>query len=462
MKMSSEAGAGVRAGGRARARGVRVLSRRDWCWALGIALAWRVLVCAACVPNSLTDDGRGYLAQAHSLVEAGVLSEVGAPSYAATATRGPGYPAFLTLPVLLFGGSLAGIQVVQCLASLATIVVVARCVEEARPRWARLSLALLALAPFEAFFCAVQLSEVATGLWMALAICLPWLWRRPLSWLVSGVLWGVAALTRDICLPLGVLSVLAALWLLPREMAASGVRRRHMTLALLGIALVIGPWTVRNYRLLGVVAPVSKGFLGHILWIGTWERNGSWADGGVVRYPDYAFSSAAERAQVEEVRASGRVPFEHQDDFFIPLAKERYREHPVAAFGSWFIRAPRLWLGTRTDLMPTRPGLLPRGSLRWKALKAALFALNALVLLLALAGAWRAWRSRDAFYLWLFTPVALTALVYLPLHSSEPRYSQPVYPFLLCLAALSLSALLGKRRGLNASAHVNAAGAASA
>ncbi len=421
----------------------RVLSRRDWLWALGIALAWRVLVCLACDPNFITDDGKAYMAAAHSLIQAGSLSEMGPPSYVPTVSRGPGYPAFLTLPMMLFGSRLAGIQAVQCVVSLLTIVVVARCVEVVRPERARLALALLALAPFEAFFCAVQLTEVLVTLCIALAVCLPWLWPGRAAWFVSGVCWGLAALTRDIVLAMGVASVLGAVWLLRGEMAQRGVRRRHMALALVGLAVVVAPWTWRNYRLLGEVAPVSKGFLGHLLWIGTWERDGSWADNGVVHYPAYAFSSPQERARVEEVRTMRRVPFLQQDKFFIPLTLQRYRTHPVQAFGSWIVRWPRLWLGTRSDLMAWRPGILPHGSKRWLLFKAFFYALNAVVLLLALAGLVRAIRRRDVFFLWLALPVLWTGLFYLPLHSSEARYSQPVYPFLLCLAALGLEVLRG-------------------
>ena len=115
------------------------------------------------------------------------------------------------------------------------------------------------------------------------------------------------------------------------------------------------------------------------------------------------------------------------------------REEPVQTLVTWAIRYPRLWLGTRMDLVPMRA---TRGSLLFTALKSLFWGLNLIMLALGLAAliARRSW--------FLAIPVAYTALMYVPFHNIETRFTLPVVPFLLFAMAEWLGDLYRKRRKL--------------
>lgn len=74
----------------------------------------------------------------------------------------------------------------------------------------------------------------------------------------AGVLWGLAALTRPVALPLPLL-VAAWAWL-PLGLALGPAARRRQLLALLaGWAIAVGPWTLRNAAEFGAFIPVTVG-----------------------------------------------------------------------------------------------------------------------------------------------------------------------------------------------------------
>lgn len=74
----------------------------------------------------------------------------------------------------------------------------------------------------------------------------------------TGALWGIAALTRPTALPL---AVVAALWAwAPLGLAlAPGERRRQVGLLLLGVALTVAPWTLRNAVSMHAFVPLTTG-----------------------------------------------------------------------------------------------------------------------------------------------------------------------------------------------------------
>ena len=195
----------------------------------------------------------------------------------------------------------------------------------------------------------------------------------------------------------------------------------------------IAPWTLRNYTQTDIVAPVTKGILGQGLWIGTWELDQKWLNNGGFTDgpPPGSFRNAEEKISVEHALTLRNVA---RDQAMKNLAYQRYREEPLAVAGRWFRRLPAMWLGTGFSLFPFRPAFLARGRHAWTALKAALWALNFMVLLLALTGIALAFR-RQRQLLWFAAPLLYTVTVFMPLHNVEQRYSYPVTPFLLALAA---------------------------
>ena len=74
----------------------------------------------------------------------------------------------------------------------------------------------------------------------------------------SGALWGAASLTRPTALPLA-LVVSAWAWAPLGLALAHGERRRQLAVLLLGVALVVAPWTLRNAAALHAFVPLTTG-----------------------------------------------------------------------------------------------------------------------------------------------------------------------------------------------------------
>src|SRR6266851_3960987 len=89
--------------------------------------------------------------------------------------------------------------------------------------------------------------------------------RRALPWFaLAGVLFGLAPQFRPnlVMMP----AVLAALYVVSRPRDAR--KLAEMTIYLAAVALVLAPWTIRNYRLMGLLLPTST-HGGVQLWYGT-------------------------------------------------------------------------------------------------------------------------------------------------------------------------------------------------
>jgi 4-amino-4-deoxy-L-arabinose transferase-like glycosyltransferase len=120
---------------------------------------------------------------------------------------------------------------------------------------------LTAFHPLLVFFSGYLLTETTFCATLLLALLLTAEWvktPRPGRALGAGLAWGVAALTRPTAL---MLPQLLALWawvplgltVMPRE------RVRQTLLLLLGVALVVGPWTLRNASVLHAFVPITTG-----------------------------------------------------------------------------------------------------------------------------------------------------------------------------------------------------------
>jgi 4-amino-4-deoxy-L-arabinose transferase-like glycosyltransferase len=166
----------------------------------------------------------------------------------------------------------------------------------------------------------------------------------------AGVFLGLAAMTRPSCL--------ALVPLLAAPLFGGGTpasRRRGSAAAALGLALALGPWTVRNAARFGAFLPVNDQF-GFIFWLGNTQIN-----------EDYYRSHTREaydaftRAFVAEV-GSGRVRQIAEEN---PNPADRLRAF-VRDASEWIRSHPRAW----THLMGEKAvdWLRPWASpLRWPA-----------------------------------------------------------------------------------------------
>lgn len=273
---------------------------------------------------------------------------------------------------------------------------------------------LYVTSPFLILFEWRLLTESVAINLMVVAFVLAALPRRRIDPFVAGAAMAAAILVRDTLL------FLPLLFLLQRR-AWPAIATCYLLLAPIQISRA-SPF-------------LSEGRMGLNLWIGTWEREPSWIDNGfaAARYPPDAFRSPAEESIVRRAMAT------HDDATLRRIAIERLRADP-SRIANWFARQRFMWLGTRSEQNKLRP---ERGSLPWTATKSALWLLNTLTLLAGLA----AIVATRRFI--LLVPLAYLAAVYLPFHSTEPRYSLFALPFLYAAIGLYLTSRSGRGRSLS-------------
>lgn len=171
--------------------------------------------------------------------------------------RPPLYPAFLAVAFKLSGGSLLAARLLQIPVSLLTALLVFDLVARLFGRRAALvSCGATALLPTLVHYTHFLWSET---LFVALFMASLWalvrfdLSRHP-RWLVAaGLAFGLAALTRELILPY---ALFMAAWIILRS-DKPGERVVRGMAFLVPAALVIAPWTVRNFALDGRLVPVA-------------------------------------------------------------------------------------------------------------------------------------------------------------------------------------------------------------
>ena len=284
---------------------------------LTLALLLRLLAVLALPPEDDYPDSIDYLGFARVLADGtGWLHE---------SLRPPLYPLVLAVLVRPGGGLLAVklLQVLLDLLLLALLVAMARRLGIDR-RLALLAGALWAVNPFAIQFARLILSEplgdvllvAALGVWVQL-------FREPHArgGAVAGVLLSASALTRASALPV----IPVAIALLAACGPAPAPERRRAALALAAsAALLIAPWTARNYAVYGevvLVAPTG----GRSLWDGLSD----YADGG----PRYRGPSVW-----PHVGNAAR-----DDRLYRELAVQWAREHPGRVLSLALEKQKRFW-----------------------------------------------------------------------------------------------------------------------
>ncbi len=200
------------------------------------ALALRLLVCSWHQLYPLSGDEVAFFEQARTFVQGRGYPEQ-------ELMRGPLYPLFLTVAFRLFGAEVGVARLLQ--AGLGAAMVPLLYLWAGR-RYGRTA-GFLAAALGAAFFpLAVQATFLLTEtlfLFLFLLGMVVWEGKRPaLRAFFTGLLFGMAALTRAVGLPLVLLAAGEAFF----SPGKKPTRFRLALLVLTGAALVIGPWTVRN------------------------------------------------------------------------------------------------------------------------------------------------------------------------------------------------------------------------
>jgi hypothetical protein len=352
---------------------------------VAIVSAWLLVRVAMSffVHPMMVGDQVAYLEAAHDFV---------ASNGSVLARRSPSYVAFLA--AISWVGPI-GIYALQSLMTLGAALLTQRRLGF----WQAFG---IAACPFFVIWEWALLTETLclTALWLGwLLIFWP---HRSADVVIGGIFLALAVLARPLLL------------LLPLVPAAILYSRSNKRLALAMLAAAYLP--------VAAVAPLVSGpdFFGENLWIGSWEHNSDWMTNGWTWPAEVGLGPEQRRALLAAHSAQKSGPF-------LDAAIDRYRAAPLQSVASWFVRYPYLWIGTRTAF-----STLPIGSAAWLAYKSIMWLLNAAIMLSGAIGG-RAALRRPVREATLVAPVAYVALIYLPFHDAEPRYSVVVLPFLIVL-----------------------------
>jgi 4-amino-4-deoxy-L-arabinose transferase-like glycosyltransferase len=282
---------------------------------------------------------------------------------------------------------------------------------------ARLAGWLWVIYPFAIYFSGTQVWDYAlTSFLFATCFCLAQrlhLQDRFLAWFGFGVLYGVTTLSNPSILSLFPFLLLAALWKVRR---VGGRWLLFGIVTVFALVVVVGPWTVRNDRVMHAASPIRDGF-----WLEFWAGNNGDTSAS---NPPWAHP-ASNPVEMQKFEAEGETAYlDHKHSMAVSFV----RHHPIIFAGVSFRRAARFWTGfwsLRLSYLRSEPLEAPnvffctgitffmlRGILRW----------------------WKVDRHHAVPYLIL---LIVFPLPYYLTHSSMD-YRQPIEPEIVMLVTIGL------------------------
>ena len=270
-----------------------------------------------------------------------------------TAMQPPLYPALLSVVFRLFGvytltSGFVILSTNSLLSALTCIPVYFSANYSLGTRAAKIAAWVWALYPFAIYFSAGRVWEYSlTGLLFTTSFCIAQRIHRtanPLAWIGWGALAGLTALSNPSTLStLPFLAFLAA-WQLRKakptkaKLGKAGLdkpsRRWLLNFVLTGLAAaaVLTPWTIRNYRALGILCPVRDNF-----WLELYDDNG----GDTALDPSFAHpaSNPAEMRKWLTLGEAGFLKEKHA------LAVNYIRAHPEFMIHKTIRRVFYYWTG---------------------------------------------------------------------------------------------------------------------
>ncbi|MBA4265997.1 MAG: hypothetical protein C0453_13015 [Comamonadaceae bacterium] len=401
------------------------VSTKHLIWILLIALGLR-LIWAWWIPVMPVSDGAAYDAFARTLVDHGVFGWTAAEP---TAFWPPGTTFIHAALYWAFGVNYLPIVVVNIGLSLGLIVICARLADRFwGPRVAMLTAWILALWPTLVMYPTILASELP---FLVLTLLSLDVWTnekiRPLhkGWM-AGLLLGFAALVRPQALLLPLLFAFCAVT--SAGMAWAAIRSQFRLLIAAGVimAVVIAPWTWRNFQLYGEPVLISTNG-GITLWMG----NTPGTDGSYMIVPE-AFDALPEN---ERARVLGQQ------------AKEYIQQDPVGFLTRAVRKVVILYTNESVGVGWNVDGIRQALGEPWvNVLKRFTQVTWALILALALAGFWAAVRQQGVFRT-LTSPITLSILYFTAIHAvvvSQERYHLAFAGQLAILAGLG-AALISDR-----------------
>jgi hypothetical protein len=305
-----------------------------------LAAAFRISV-AHWLPNDAPDDGRVYAQIARNMLERHVYSHDSEAPFAPSLIRLPGYPLFLASIYSVFGHVNNGaVRILQAVIDAATCALIALLAwwwqpDKNRKRASALAaLAVAAICPFTTIYAATILTEVPTNfLIMAMMVAATIAFRKSdegfvkralLWWVIAGLLGGLAVLMRPdnglFLAAVGITLVLTGfgplVLRLRRESKTEDPRPKTQfaffrvlfagMIFSVAFALVLTPWTIRNWHVFHIFQPLSPAHAempgefvprGYGQWLRTWLDDDKYI-------APFLWSLDAEELDIDEVSAS--------------------------------------------------------------------------------------------------------------------------------------------------------------
>lgn len=390
--------------------------------ALAVRLAYVIVVAGLNKPPAY--DGIGYDIVAMTLLEQHFYGGYAGVS----AFRPPGYPFFLAGVYALFGHQYAVVRLLQAVLDALTCALVygigARLFNR---RVALLGALGLSVYPLQVYMVGEFYAETVSFFTQAAALYLAVLlvkrrhWALPLG---AGLLMAATVLTRPtatLWIPLMLLWTFLLMPLSWRE------RVRDTVLVGIGLALLFGPWTLRNYLVFHEFIPIAS--LGGV---GFWAGNNPLSDGGgMLPSPETWGPGAPEHGWDGW---EGLTEYE-SGQRFMERGLTWIKENPLKFVALVPRKLLRLWSPTAFGVQFSR-----RAS---PLLTAVVLPPYLLFLGLVAAGmvlARRGWREQAPLYALILGINALVALTY-----GATRYGIGMAPCLCLYAAVALDALFWNR-----------------
>ncbi len=396
---------------------------------LAIALRLAFVLAFPQVPSS---DGEWYLVRAAEMARGMGYQEAGHP----TAFWPVGYPALLAASLWLCGPSLAGPIALNLIAAAAILALVLRCARlvGADEAGARLAGLLYAIYPAHIVYTGTTTSEAtSTAVTMAAFALLVGGRRRRLALVAGGLLFGVATLMRAqmLMFPAGLLIAMTIVWRDYRWRDAL----KAAVIVHVAMAVVVLPWTIRNYRALGAVVPVSTNGGVSLYYGANPHATGGW----------YAWERTPEWDRVVGIPYGERVARQVElDRRFKRAAKEWIVAHPAAWVALGPTKIALLW-AKDGDAFWNLDASYPQAGRTLTLVRAADQALYMAMLALAVIAfvvALRArWRGRDAPMLLMGAMPAFATLTAFGF-TGQTRYHYPAMPFVIVAAGWILAMLI--------------------
>ena len=368
---------------------------------------------------------------------AGFSMQPGVP----TPERAPGFPFFLSILYSLFGHSLLIATLAQAVLGALTCLLLYDTVRRLFDERTAITAAWFAcLYPVSVAYTGLLLSETLFTFFLVLCMCL---FVRSEGgekkiWLIlSGAALGITTLIRPttILFPAGIFIALL--------LSGTGRPFRKTALAILAFALVILPWTARNYARFGVLMPVATG--GSTCLFAT----GRMAEGA-------AYSQGFEEIAAKWKEFEGSKEFSLGPDPYITFDRRLKAEgfnkikNNLPVYISIVLkRLPKYWLSSHSSVFGIDKPLgeyFARGDYSPIFFRAALLLFHGVIFLLTVIGMFY---SRRAFKKWA---VFLLVLLYFNMHALFdlcPRYFVPIFPFMFIFCAVAAVRIYDRTELLN-------------